>query len=76
MLGESIYLTTGKLNLAILLYLRVAETVLFLQLQGWFCLGPSLQGEKCIGSFILCHKLFDPFHLPLPSSSQFFFLSG
>jgi hypothetical protein len=49
-LGKSIYLTIRQLNLAILLYLRVAETVLFLQLQGIFCcLGPSLRGEKCIG---------------------------
>ena len=48
-LGKSIYLTIRQLNLAILLYLRVAETVLFLQLQGILCLGPSLRGEKCIG---------------------------
>jgi len=41
-LGKSIYLTIRQLNLAILLYLRVAETVLFLQLQGILCLGPSL----------------------------------
>ena len=49
LLGKSIYLRIGQLNIAILLYLRVAETVLFLWVMGLIGVRPSLQGQKCIG---------------------------